>query len=357
MEFALRTSMKITAGVVAVALGLVLSGCSKKEEPKVVAGANSGQLCKATGAGPKIGLAYDIGGRGDRSFNDLAAAGVKKAGTDLDATCKESEAAPNEAESAKEERLRTLADAGFNPVIGVGFVYSLPVNKVAKEYPNVKFAVVDGFAEGPNVTNLVFTPEQGSYLVGVAAGLKTKTNKIGFIGGAKGPVIDPFLAGFQAGVKAVNPTATVDAKWLSDKMDDKAFKNSAGGKTAATALYDAGADIVFHAAGLSGAGLFEAATAADKWAIGVDSDQYLVVSPTQQKHILSSALKRVDVAVFDFAKAFKDGTTKPGFDAYDMKRDGVGYATSGGFIDDIKPTIEEYKAKIIAGEIKVPTKP
>jgi basic membrane protein A len=356
MESALRSSMKITATVVALALGLVLTGCSKKAEPKAAAGNNAGQLCNATGNGPKIGVAYDIGGRGDRSFNDLAAAGVKKASTELNATCKESEAAPNEAESAKEERLRTLADAGFNPVIGVGFVYSLPVNKVSKEYPKVKFAVVDGFAEGPNVTDLVFTPEQGSYLVGVAAGLKTKTNKLGFVGGVRGPVIDPFLAGFQAGVKAVNPAAKVDAKWLSDKADDKAFKNSAGGKTAATALYDGGADIVFHAAGLSGAGVFEAATAADKWAIGVDSDQYLVVSPDQQKHVLTSALKRVDVAVFDFAKAFKDGTTKAGFDAYDMKRDGVGYATSGGFITDIQPKIDAYKAKIISGEIKVPSK-
>jgi basic membrane protein A and related proteins len=354
MESALRSSMKITATVVAAALALVVTGCSKKADTQ--AAGNSGQICKADGKGPKIGLAYDIGGRGDRSFNDLAAAGVKRASTDLDATCKESEAAPNEPESAKEERLRVLAVAGFNPVIGVGFVYSVPMNKVAKEYPNVKFGVVDGFAEGPNITNLVFTPEQGAFLVGVAAGLKTKTNKVGFVGGVRGPIIDPFLAGFQAGIKTVNPAAKVDAKWLSDKADDKAFKNSAGGRTAATALYDAGADVVFHAAGLSGAGVFEAATAADKWAIGVDSDQYLNASPAQQKHVLTSSLKRVDVAVFDFAKAFKDGTTKAGFDSYDMKRDGVGYATSGGFVDDIKPKIEDYKTKIVAGQITVPSK-
>ena len=352
--------MKITATVVAAALALVVTGCSKKADPQSgaagAAGSNSGQICKADGKGPKIGLAYDIGGRGDRSFNDLAAEGVKQASDKLDATCKESEAAPNEAESAKEERLRTLADAGFNPIIGVGFVYTAPMNKVAKEYPKVKFAVVDGFAEGANITNLVFTPEQGAYLVGVAAGLKTKTNRVGFVGGVKGPIIDPFLAGYQAGVKAVNPGAKVDPRWLSDKMDDKAFKNSAGGKTAATALYDAGADVVFHAAGLSGAGVFEAATAADKWAIGVDSDQYLNASPAQQKHVLTSSLKRVDVAVFDFAKAFKDGTTKAGFVSYDLKRDGVGYATSGGFVDDIKTSIESFKGKILSGEITVPSK-
>ena len=356
MESALRSSTKITATLAVAALALAATGCSKKADTQAAGGNNSGQICKTTGQGPKIGLAYDIGGRGDRSFNDLAAAGVKQASDQLDATCKESEAAPNEAESAKEERLRTLAAAGFNPVIGVGFVYSVPMNKVAKEYPNVKFGVVDGFAEGPNITNLVFTPEQGAFLVGVAAGLKTKTNKLGFVGGVRGPIIDPFLAGFQAGVTAVNPAAKVDARWLSDKADDKAFKNSAGGKTAANALYDAGADVVFHASGLSGAGVFEAATAADKWAIGVDSDQYLGASPAQQKHILTSSLKRVDVAVFDFAKAFKDGTTKAGFDSYGIKLDGVGYATSGGFIDDIKPKIETYKAKIISGEITVPSK-
>ena len=149
--------------------------------------------------------------------------------------------------------------------------------------------------------------EQGSFLVGVAAGLKTKTDKVGFVGGVKGPIIDPFAAGYQAGVKAVNPKATVEMKWLSDQADAKAFANPPGGKTAATALYDNGSDIVFHASGLSGNGVFEAAAAEDKLAIGVDSDQYLTAPTDQQSHILTSALKRVDVAVFDFAKAFDDG--------------------------------------------------
>jgi basic membrane protein A len=342
---------------VTATLALAMTGCAKKDSPSsTTATSDKGALCASGGKGPKIGLAYDIGGRGDKSFNDLAAAGTKKASEDLDATCKESEAAPQEPASAKEERLRTLADAGFDPIVAVGFVYTPMVTKVAKEYPERKFAVVDGAAEGDNVTNLAFAPEQGSYLVGIAAGLKTKTDKVGFVGGVKGPVIDPFAAGFQAGVKEVNPKATVSMKWLSDDADAKAFANPPGGKTAATALYDGGADIVFHASGLSGNGVFEAAAAEKKMAIGVDSDQYLTAPAAQKKYILTSALKRVDVAVFDFAKAYKDGAVKPGFDVYDLKRDGVGYATSGGQIDDIVAKIDSFKEKIVAGDIKVPSK-
>jgi basic membrane protein A len=350
----LRHTTKLMA--VAVTVALVLAGCGKKEN---TGASGNDELCAdKSGAGPKIGLAYDIGGRGDHSFNDLAAAGVKKALGELDATCEESEASLDEPDSAKEERLRTLAEAGYNPVVAVGYVYTEEVQKVAKEYPNVKFAIVDGFGEGTNVTNLVFSVEQGSFLVGVAAALKTKAKKVGFIGGVRGPIIDPFAAGYKAGVAAVDPSIKVDMKWLSDNADAKAFANPSGGKTAATALYDGGDDVVFHAAGLSGNGLFEAVAALgeDKWAIGVDSDQYQTATAEQQKHILTSSQKRVDVAVFDFAKSFKEGTTKPGYDLYDIKRDGVGYATSGGHIDDITSKIDEYKAKLISGELKAPSK-
>jgi basic membrane protein A and related proteins len=350
----LRRLTKIAA--VTAVLALAATGCAKKDAQTTTAsgGSDKGGLCASGGKGPKIGLAYDIGGRGDKSFNDLAAAGTKKASEDLDATCKESEAAPDEAPTAKEERLRTLAEAGYDPIVAVGFVYTDMVTKVATEYPDVKFAIVDGASKGDNVTNLSFAPEQGSFLVGVAAGLKTKSDKVGFVGGVKGPIIDPFAAGFQAGVKEANPKATVEMKWLSDQADAKAFANPPGGKTAATALYDSGADIVFHASGLSGNGVFEAAADAKKLAIGVDSDQYLSAPKAQQPYIMTSALKRVDVAVYDFAKAFKDGTVKPGFDVYDLKRDGVGYATSGGQIDDIKSKIDGYKEKIVSGQIKVP---
>ncbi|WP_405055902.1 BMP family ABC transporter substrate-binding protein [Kribbella sp. NBC_01505] len=351
----MRHTTKLAA--VAVTVALIVTGCAKKETPGAAGGGD--ELCAdKSGKGPKIGLAYDIGGRGDLSFNDLAAAGVKKAIGDLDATCEEAEAAPDEPASAQEERLRTLADAGYNPILAIGNVYSAPTVKVAKEYPNVKFAVVDGFLPAPNVTNLVFAAEQGAFLVGAAAALKTKTKKVGFIGGVPGPIIDPFEAGYKAGVAAVDPAIKVDVKFLSDKPDGNAFNNTAGGKTAATALYDAGSDVVFHASGKSGGGLFDVvATKPDGiWAIGVDSDQYLTATPEQQKHILTSSLKRVDVAVFDFVKAFKDGTAKAGNDNYDLKRDGVGYATSGDFLKDVAPKLDEYKAKLISGELKAPSK-
>jgi basic membrane protein A and related proteins len=352
-----RALTKIAAVTAVVAL--TATGCAKKDTSSDSSKASGGSkasssLCPTKGDGPKIGLAYDIGGRGDKSFNDLAAAGTKKAAEDLHATCKESEAQPDEADTAKEERLRTLADAGYDPIVAVGFVYTPMVTKVAKEYPKLKFAIVDGASQGKNVTNLAFEPEQSSFLVGVAAGLKTKTNKVGFVGGVTGPILDPFAAGFQAGVKEVNPKAQVMMKWLSDQGDQKAFANPPGGKTAATALYDAGADIVFHAAGLSGNGVFEAAAAEKKLAIGVDSDQYLSAPKAQQPYILTSSLKRVDVAVDDYITAYTQKKTKAGFDVYDLKRDGVGYSTSGGKVDDIKSKIDAYKAKIISGEIKVP---
>jgi basic membrane protein A and related proteins len=340
---------------VTACLALSVTGCAKKNTESDNSTSASGGLCNSKGSGPKIGVAYDVGGRGDKGFNDLAAAAVKKASDNLHATCKESEPSPDEPDTAKEDRLRTLADAGYNPIVAVGFVYTPMVTKVAKDYPKVKFAVVDGAAEGKNVTDLVFKPEQGSYLVGVAAGLKTKTNKIGFIGGVKGPIIDPFAAGFQAGVKKVNPKAKVEMKWLSDNPDAKAFQNVPGGRTAANALYDDGCDIVFHAAGQSGLGLFEAAAQQKKYAIGVDSDQYLGAPASQKPYIITSALKRVDVATYDFLRDFTQNKTKPGFDVYDLKRNGVGYATSGGKIDDIKSKIDKYKQQILDGKITVPT--
>lgn len=344
----MRRSTRLAA-VVAV-FALALTGCGKKEVEK----AGSDALCAKTGDGPKIGLAYDVGGRGDDSFNDLAAKGVQDAAKELDATCTEQEADKGEPETAKEERLRTLAESGRNPIVAVGAAYAVATAKVAAEYPAITFAVVDGFTEAKNLTNLSFTPEQGAYLAGMAAGLKTETDKLGFVGGVKGPVIDPFAAGFQAGAKAVNPKVKVEFKWLSDALDDKAFKNIPGGRTAATALFDGGADIVFHAAGESGNGVFEAADTADKWAIGVDADQYLGADEKFKDNILTSSLKKVDVAVIDFLKAFDAGTVKAGFDVYDLKRDGVGYSTSGGYIDDITTQLDEAKAKIIAGDIKVP---
>jgi basic membrane protein A len=359
----LRRTTKIAAAFVIASLAL--TGCGNKDNSGNAKGGtkSSADVCKgAKGDGPKVGLAYDVGGRGDQSFNDAAYAGLKKAVEDLNATCVEGEAATDEAESAREARLKDMADAGMNPIIGVGFAYSDAVNAVAPNYPNVSFAVIDGFdpdtKANNNVAYLGFAENEGSYLVGVAAALKSKANHIGFVGGVHNDLIKKFEAGYVAGAKATKPDITIDVKYIQES-DLKGFSDPAGGQQAATAEFDNGADVVYHASGASGSGVFDAAVAAGdgKWAIGVDSDQYLTASDAQKPHILTSMLKRVDVATFDMIKSVADGSPLTSYQTYDLKKDGVGYATSGGFVDDIKAQLDDAAAKIKSGEIKVPTKP
>ena len=351
--------------VVAVVASIALTGCGNKTDSSSNKKTNtaSTDVCKtAKGSGPKVGLAYDVGGRGDQSFNDAAYAGLKKAVTDLKATCVEGEAATDEAESARETRLKDMADAGMNPIIGVGFAYSDAINAVAPNYPDISFAVIDGFdpdsKANANVAYLGFAENEGSYLVGVAAALKSKAGHIGFVGGVHNDLIKKFEAGYVAGAKATKPDVTIDVKYIQES-DLKGFSDPAGGQQAATAEFDNGADVVYHASGASGSGVFDAAVAAGqgKWAIGVDSDQYLTASAAQKPHILTSMLKRVDVATYDMIKSVADGSPLSSYQTYDLKKDGVGYATSGGFVDDIKSQLDAAATKIKSGEIKVPTKP
>ena len=308
----------------------------------------------------KVGMAYDVGGRGDQSFNDSAAAGLDQAKDEgLVADAQESEAEDGEAESAREERLRTFADAGYDPVIAVGFAYASAVGKVAKEYPDIHFAIIDdsSLEKVPNVASLVFAEEQGSFLVGAAAALKTEADHIGFIGGVETPLIQKFEAGYVAGATAVNPDIKVDVKYLTQVPDFSGFGDPAKGKTAAQGMYDGGADIVYHAAGGSGGGVFEAAQEAGAKAIGVDSDQYNTADPSVKDVIMTSMLKNVNVAVYNYLKEVSGGTFPSGKTTYDLKVDGVGYSTSGGFIDDITDQLDDYKQQIIDGKITVPTEP
>lgn len=350
--------------VVATVSALALTGCGENDDTKAADGSNSSateDVCKtADGDGPKIGLAYDVGGRGDQSFNDAAYAGLAKAVEELDATCVEGEAADGEPESAREERLTQLAESGMNPIIGVGFAYSDSVNKVAPNFPETNFAVIDGFdpdsEANPNVAYLGFAENEGSYLVGVAAALKSEANNIGFVGGVANDLIKKFEAGYVAGAKSVKPDITVQVKYI-EETDLGGFNDAAGGKEAAAAEFDAGADVVYHAAGASGAGVFEAAAEADKFAIGVDSDQYLTASDAVKDVIITSMLKRVDTATFNMAKSVADGSPLTSYQTYNLAQDGVGYSTSGGFIDDITDQIDAAADKIKSGEIKVPTAP
>ncbi len=361
----MRRFSKIAA--VAVVAALALSGCG--DSGSSGSKSASQDICKSNkdGDGPKVGVAYDVGGRGDQSFNDSAYRGLTKAVEDLGATCIEAKATTEDNDTTRAERLRTLAEGGYNPVIAIGYLYSPAAAKVAKEMPDTNFAVVDGYsstlAKPPldNLNDLVFSANEGAYLVGVAAGLKSKAKHVGFVGGVPGNVIGPFEAGYKAGVKSVDPKIKIDTTYLTQDQTDAeaAYENTSGGKAAATAMYEGGADVVFHAAGKSGIGVFQAVEAAGdgKWAIGVDSDQYLTASKGQKPHILTSALKRIDTAVYDEVKSFQDKALKPGFVNYDLKSDGVGYATSGGYVDDIKDQLQAAADKIKSGEIKVPSDP
>lgn len=350
---------------VATAASLTLAGCAGTPAPSASTAPSSTEpssapSSSAPAASIKVGLAFDVGGRGDQSFNDAAAAGLEKANEEFGVDIKDATATAGEAESARSERLQQLIDAGYTNVVATGFVYAAQVGEVAKANPDAKFAQVDDASEastGPNIMNIVFAEEQGSFLVGAAAALKSKTGHIGFVGGVDTPLINKFQAGYEAGAKAVNPKIKIDAAYLTVPPDFSGFGDPAKGKTAAESMYQKGADIVYHAAGGSGGGVFTAAkeAGAGKWAIGVDSDQALTAAPDVRDVILTSMLKRVDVGVYNFAKSIHDGTFKAGPTVFDLKADGVGYSTTGGHIDDIKAQLDEFKAKIISGEIKVPT--
>lgn len=342
-----------------LAFGLIAGGCSSDSKDKSSDSKDSKQEKSL-----KVGLAYDLGGRGDKSFNDAAAEGLDKAKDDLGVEAKELEPAKDE---DRKTNLDTLAKTGFNPVIGVGFSFADVLRSgdgggdLAAAYPKTTFAVIDGAVDGaPNVKGLVFAENEGSFLVGAAAALKSKTGHVGFIGGVEIDLIKKFEAGFTAGAQKINPDIKVDVKYLTPATDFSGFRSPDKAKEAAKAMYEGGADVVFHAAGGSGSGLFDAAVEAGdgKWAIGVDSDQYETATAEQRPHILTSMVKRVDVAVFGAIKDFKDGKLSGGgVTVYDLKADGVGYATSGGFVDDISAQLDDLKAKIISGDIKVPEKP
>ncbi|WP_232376356.1 BMP family lipoprotein [Amycolatopsis aidingensis] len=308
----------------------------------------------------RVGLAYDVGGRGDASFNDAAAAGVDRAVEELgvgDTT--ESTAAAQESEDSKQQRLTQMANEGFNPIIAVGFAYAEALAAVAPNFPDTKFAIVDdNSVDEPNVTPLVFAEEQGSFLAGVAAVYKSENCHIGFVGGVDTPLIQKFEAGYLQGAKAVSDKVQIEDDYITPAGDISGFNDPARGNVIAKAQLDKGADVIYHAAGASGKGVFEAASAAGALAIGVDSDQYnqQTLEPVKDV-IMTSMVKRVDVAVFDYIAAVAKDDLSQLPERFDLSVNGVGYSTSGGKVDDIKPILDGYKQQIIDGEITVSDKP
>jgi basic membrane protein A and related proteins len=353
----------VRVGALVVALGLVVAACGGGSDDG--GGASTGD---STAEAKKVGVVYDIGGRGDKSFNDSAYAGLQAAEKEQGDKIQAKDVEPNPDGSNRKELLDGLADEGYGLIFGIGFLFSEDIAKSAAESPDTQFAVIDGFAESctkpdQNLLCIGFKEEEGSFLVGAAAALKTTSNIVGFVGGQQGQgLIEKFQAGYEAGVKYIADQDGKSIKVLVDYAGNtpEAFRNPAKGKELALKQIGQGADVIYHASGGTGAGVI--ATAADKkvYAIGVDSDQSLTASPAEQKWILTSMLKRVDNAVQKTIGEYVNGTEKGGIKTFGLKEGGIDYAQNQynkELLGDIPTTLDELKQKIIDGEIKVPTKP
>jgi basic membrane protein A len=293
---------------------VALAGACGKREPAP----------KASGSALHVGLVFDIGGRGDKSFNDSAYRGLERAKTELGVDYQFHEPAEG---ADRETGLREYASRGMDLVVGVGFMFSDDIDKMAREFPGVKFACVDyTLKTGPdgkplplpsNLAGLKFREEEGSFLAGALSALLSKTGTLGFVGGMDIPLIHKFEAGYRAGAKHVRPSTQVLVGYAG--VTGTAFKDPAKGKELANSMYERGADIVFHASGTTGLGVFEAAREHGKLAIGVDSDQY----EEAPGHVLTSMVKDVDVAVFETIKSVKEGHFQSGVHEFGLRENGV----------------------------------
>jgi len=324
-------------------LALIAVACGK-EEGTTPNGGGGGSEKKLV-----VGIVFDSGGRGDKSFNDSAWAGVERAGKEFGIDIK-----PLESKSEKdyESNLSAMADEGCDLVFAIGINMKSSLEKVAPNYPDTKFAIVDAPVEGENVRSLLFREEEGSFLAGYLAGLMTKSNKIGFVGGMQIPLIAKFAAGYAAGAKTANPSVEVLPEKYTGSWD-----NLDVGKVSAIALFNSGADIVYHAAGRAGLGVIGAAKEQNKYAIGVDSDQ----DDIEPGRVLTSMIKRVDEAVYSTIADMKNGAFSKGEKVYDLKSNGVGLSEMKHTKDAVGEAnlakVAEVAEKIKSGEIRVPTSP
>ncbi|SCW78708.1 basic membrane protein A [Paenibacillus tianmuensis] len=346
----------ISLGMIGMlAAGLTLGGCGQKPAPPNNAGAGGAPAAggdKQAGAKFNIGMVTDIGGVNDNSFNQSAWEGLQRLTKDTGAQVKylqsksDSEYIPN---------LTQMVKGNFNLTWGIGFIIGDAMKTVATQNPNAKLAIIDNVVDAPNVESVTFAENEGSYLVGVVAGLMTKTSKIGFIGGMDIPVIKRFEAGFKAGVAAVNPSAKLTINYTG------AFDKPDLGKAAASTIYNDGADIIFHASGATGNGVFNEAKDRLKagkkvWVIGVDQDQSKLFGDDVT---LTSMIKRVDEAVYRISNDLIAGKYEGGKTiVLGLKDDGVGLPDTSkkNVPEDVLKKVEEYKQKIVKGEIKVPEK-
>ena len=291
-------------------------------------------------------IIYDLGGKFDKSFNEAAFAGAKRWADETGGTFKELEM---QSEAQREQALRRLAEAGANPIVMTGFAFGDALNTVAPDFPDTKFAIIDMVVEQPNVKSVVFTEEQGSYLVGMMAAMASKTGTVGFVGGMDIPLIHKFACGYAQGVKAVN----ADAKIIENMTGTTpaAWNDPVKGAELAKAQKSQGADVIYAAAGGTGIGVLQAAADEGILSIGVDSNQ----NHLHPGQVLTSMMKRVDNAVYD---AFKEGADlKPGINVMDLKAGGVDYALDDNnkalVTPEMKAAVDAAAEKIKSGEIKV----
>ncbi|WP_406007112.1 BMP family ABC transporter substrate-binding protein [Streptomyces sp. NBC_00637] len=344
------------AAVTVAVVALAAAGCGKSSTDSKASDTESG-----TYSGKGIGLAYDIGGKGDQSFNDAAYAGFQKAEKEFKIGGQDIEPQDGESDADKVQRLTQLAQAGYNPVIGVGFVYAPAVKEVAAKFPKITFGIIDDEqVQAKNVADLVFHEEQASYLAGVAAAKASKKAHIGFIGGVDIPLIHKFEAGYVQGAKSVNPNIKIESQYLTETAQEGGFSSPDKGKDAASGQIEAGVDVVYHAAGLSGQGVITEAAAKKIWAIGVDSDQYSQSALAAYKdYILGSALKNVGGAVYDLVKSVHAGKPLSGVVRGSLSNDGVGFADTNPkykAMTDVVAAVDKAKQDIIDGKITVNTK-
>lgn len=296
----------------------------------------------------KPAIVYDKGGKFDKSFNEGVFAGAEKFKAETGVEFRDFEPT-NDAQI--EQALRRFARDGHSPIIAVGFSQATALQKVAAEFPNLKFTIIDMVVELPNVQSVVFKEHEGSYLVGLLAGLASKTNKVGFVGGMDIPLIRKFACGYVQGVKAAKKDAEIFQNMTGSTP--AAWNDPVKGGELAKSQIDRGADVIYHAAGGTGIGVLRAAADAGKLGIGVDSNQ----NALQPGKVLTSMLKRVDVAAYNSFKAARDNSWKPGVSVLGLKEDGVGWALDDNnktlVTPEMKAAADKARADIIAGSVKV----
>ena len=293
-------------------------------------------------------VVYDAGGKFDKSFNEAAYVGIERYKKETGGAYLDFEI---QNDTQREQAFRRMAQKGANPIIGVGFTQASAIEKVAKEFPQLKFAIVDMVVNLPNVQSVVFKEQEGSFLVGMMAALASKTGKVGFIGGMDIPLIRRFQCGYEQGAKYANPKAEVLSNMTG--TTPAAWSDPTRGGELARNQFSRGVDVVFAAAGGTGVGVYQAAKDAGKLAIGVDSNQNHLHPGT----MLTSMTKGVDVAVYNIARSVKDGTFKPGIQALGLKENGVGLAMDANNAKlvsaDVRKKLDAAQADIIGGKIKV----